>query len=534
MKHRSINAICPVYREIKSVGLRGWSWLLRLAAMNANHDVAARRRNHVQSMNRQNQFYATLVIGLLGFSLAVSAPAASPPNIIVILADDLGYGSVGCYGANPGLIRTPNIDRLAREGMRFTDAYATGSVCSPTRYAMITGRYCWRSSLNSGAVVNTFDPLIIEPERPTVASLLKSKGYATAMIGKWHLGYGAAKRTDYTKELIPGPLELGFDYQFAVPQNHNDVTRAFVEDHKVFGLRSAKLTPSPGNIGLDAPQRDDPKTEGALADRAVAWLEKQTPDKPFFLHFAPIAVHEKVTPSAESSGTSKAGPYGDFIHDLDRSVGRILDTLDRLKLAENTLVFVTSDNGGVLGKPGSAERQAAAAGLKINGIMRGGKHDVWEGGFRVPLIARWPGRIQPASISEQVVGSVDYLATVASLVKAPLPPPAPDAAGPDSYNFLPALLGTAQTPIRPQLLLQSAKGVYAVRQGPWKLISSSGGIEGKDGKLRKTSEDPGHSQLFNLKTDPSEQHDVSAEHPEIVLELTGILASDRARGYSRK
>jgi arylsulfatase A-like enzyme len=473
-------------------------------------------------------------ICLLGCAVAGSAPAASLPNIIVILADDLGYASVGCYGADPGLIRTPNIDRLAREGMRFTDAYATGSVCSPTRYAIITGRYCWRSSLRSGEVVNTFDPLLIETTRPTVASLLKSKGYATAMIGKWHLGYGAAKPVDYTKELIPGPLELGFDHQFAVPQNHNDVTRAFVEDHKVFGLRSTKLTPSPGNIGLDAPQRDDPKTEGTLADRAVAWLEKQTPAKPFFLYFAPIAVHEKITPSAESAGTSKAGPYGDFIHDLDRSVGRILDSLDRLKLADNTLVFFTSDNGGVLGKPGSAEQQAAAAGLKINGPLRGGKHNVWEGGFRVPLIARWPGRVQSGSTSEQVVGSVDYLATLAALVKAPLPPPAGDAAGPDSYDFLPALLGTAQTAIRPQLLLQSAKGVFAVRQGSWKLIVSSGGIESKDGKRRKTPEDPGHPQLFNLKNDPGEQHDVSAEHPQLVRDLTVILENDRARGYSRK
>lgn len=467
-------------------------------------------------------------------ALAYAAPVASPPNIIIILADDLGYGSVGCYGANPDLIRTPNIDRLAREGMRFTDAYATGSVCSPTRYAVVTGRYCWRSSLNSGEVINTFDPLLIELTRPTVASLLKEKGYATAMIGKWHLGYGSAPKVDYTQELKPGPLELGFDYQFAVPQNHNDVTRAFIEDHKVFGLSSTKLTPSPGNIGLDAPQREDPKTEGVLADRAVAWLEKQTPGKPFFLHFAPVAVHEKITPSAESSGTSKAGAYGDFIHDLDRSVGRILDTLQRLKIADNTLVFFTSDNGGVLGKPGSAEEQAAAAGLNINGSLRGGKHDVWEGGFRVPWIVRWPGHIQAGAKSDQVVGAVDFLATLAAVADAPLPPPTPDAAGPDSHDFLPVLLGSAKTPIRPHLLLQSSKGVYAIRKGSWKLISTSDGIATKDGKLRKSPEDPGHPQLFNLKNDPGETRDVSKDHPELVRELIGILDADRARGHSRK
>ena len=190
-------------------------------------------------------------------------------------------------------------------GPVYDPVYATGSVCSPTRYAVVTGRYCWRSSLSSGEVVNTFDPLLIEPKRPTVASVLKSKGYATAMIGKWHLGYGSAKKVDYTRELKPGPLELGFDYQFAVPQNHNDVTRAFVENHKVFGLRSTKLTPSPGNIGLDAPQREDPKTDGALADRAVAWLEKQTPGKPFFLHFAPVAGMKKSHPPPSRSAAAR-------------------------------------------------------------------------------------------------------------------------------------------------------------------------------------------------------------------------------------
>ena len=474
-----------------------------------------------------------LALGFTGSLLITKIQAAERPNIIIILADDYGYGSAGCYGADPKLISTPNIDRLAHEGMRFTDAYATGSVCTPTRYAIMTGRYCWRSSLNSGQVANTFDPLLIETNRPTIASLLKAQGYVTAMVGKWHLGYGTAKQVDYTKELIPGPLELGFDYQFAVPQNHNDVTRVFVENHKVYGLRSTKLTPSPGNVGLDAPQREDPKTEGVLTDKAVAWLEKQRADQPFFLYFSPVAVHGKVTPSAESAGSSKAGPYGDYIHDLDLSVGRILKTLDRLKLADNTLVFFTSDNGGVPGRSNDPEGQAAAAGLKINGPERGGKHEVWEGGFRVPLLARWPGRVPPGSISDQVVGSVDYLATLAAVVGESLPAPAPELAGPDSYNFLPALLGTAKSAIRPQLLLQSAKGVYALRQGSWKVIASNGGIKGKDGKRRETPEDPGHAQLFNLKNDPGEQHDVSSEHPELVHELTNILDHYRAQGYSR-
>ena len=212
--------------------------------------------------------------------------AISPrsPNIVVILADDFGYGSTGAYGADAKLIQTPHLDRLAREGRRFTNAYTPSSVCTPTRYALVTGRYCWRTPLNHGGVANTLDPLLIETTRPTIASLLKHHGYATGVVGKWHLGYGTEPRVDYTKELRPGPLELGFDYQFAVPQNHNDMTRVFVENHRVFGLRSEKLTPAPGKLGLDAPERDDPKTMGDLTDRAVTWIDQQAGrPAPFFL-----------------------------------------------------------------------------------------------------------------------------------------------------------------------------------------------------------------------------------------------------------
>lgn len=185
--------------------------------------------------------------GLMGLCLDAFAADSRLPNIVVILSDDYGNSSAGCYGADPQLVRTPNLDRLAREGRRFTDANTPSSVCTPTRYALLTGRYCWLTQLNHGGVANTMDPMLIETGRPTVASLLKRHGYNTAMVGKWHLGYGTAKRVDYTKELKPGPLELGFDSQFAVPQNHNDVTGVFVENHRVFGLRSDKLTPAPGS-----------------------------------------------------------------------------------------------------------------------------------------------------------------------------------------------------------------------------------------------------------------------------------------------
>ena len=453
--------------------------------------------------------------------------AAGPdrPNIVVILADDLGYGSVGCYGAAPGLVRTPAIDRLAREGRRFTDANTPSSVCTPTRYAVLTGRYCWRSRLNNGRVLNTFDPLLIEPSRPTIASLMKKHGYRTGFVGKWHLGYGTARRVDYTKELKPGPLELGFDYQFAVPQNHNDVTRVFVENHRVFGLRSARLTPSKGTTGLDAPQRDDPKTMEQLTDRAVAWLEKQKKEEPFFLYFAPVAVHELVTPSKDTEGTSKAGPYGDFIHDLDLSVGRILKAIDDMKAADTTLVIFTSDNGGVVAQRSKSGSQKIAmdAGLAINGALRGGKHDVWEGGFRVPFIVRWPGRVPAGTASREMINLVDIYATLAAVIREPAANR--NGAAPDSYNVLPAMIGeTRKKPLIRSMVLQSADGVFALRQGPWKWIE--GTSQRAVGK-RHPRKNQHHVQLFNLNDDPGESTDVGSQQRAVAERLSGLLDMQR-------
>ena len=466
-----------------------------------------------------------------------AAPAPPRPNIVVILADDFGYGSVGAYGADPALVRTPHLDRLAREGRRFTSAYTPSSVCTPTRYALVTGRYCWRTPLNHGGVANTLDPLLIEPSRPTVASLLKKHGYATGFVGKWHLGYGTAPRVDYTKELKPGPLELGFDYQFAVPQNHNDITRVFVENHRVFGLRSARLTPAPGKLGLDAPERDDPRTMGDLTDRAVDWLAQQAGQPaPFFLYFAPVAVHELVTPSAGTTGTSKAGPYGDFIHDLDHSVGRILAALEDRNVLDRTLVIFTSDNGGVV-NPGSrtgANKTAMDAGLAINGPLRGGKHDIWEGGFKVPFLVRWPGRVPAGTVSDTLIGVVDVFATIAAVVGETKLDRATTA--PDSVNVLSAFTGPpSAAPLRRDLILQSANGVYAIRSGPWKWIE---GIPlAPPGKKAPAATGPKADQfrprLVNLAADPGETQDVAAAHPDIAQRLAETLRTHRAQGFSR-
>jgi arylsulfatase A len=460
----------------------------------------------------------------------VTQTSAVKTNIVIILADDFGYGSAGCYGADSKLVRTPHIDRLAREGRRFTDASTPSSVCSPTRYGMLTGRYCWRTSLKN-KVLNANDPLHIETNRTTIASLLQSQGYATAAIGKWHLGYGSKKPVDFTAKLSPGPLDIGFGYHFGVPSNHGDYTGVYVENWGVAGLRSAKLTPSGRNyysggpfLGLDAPQREDTTVMETLTDKAVAWIGEQKRDKPFFLYFTPVAAHEPVTPSVHTKGTSEAGPYGDWLHEIDRSVGRILETLDKQEIANDTLILFTSDNGGDNKETrGGTQAAAMKAGLRINGPWHGGKHSIYEGGFRVPYLIRWPGHVPAGTVCDEMINLTDTLATITALVGA-------ERAGEDSFNVLPAWLGKEHDqPLRPSMILHSSDGVFAVRQGPWKWI------EGKpskpsSAKNRRTESKP---QLYNLRKDPAEKRDVLAQNPDVARQLSELLKRCRKTGTSQ-
>ncbi|WP_395743536.1 arylsulfatase [Prosthecobacter sp.] len=499
---------------------------------------------------------------LFGLCLLAASLHAAPslPNIVIILADDYGYGSAGCYGADARLVRTPNIDRLAAEGRRFTDASTPSSVCSPTRYALLTGRYCWRTSLKF-ETLSTFAPLHIEPGRLTMASMLKTRGYQTAAIGKWHLGYGPPGkdpkwRTDYTAELNPGPLELGFDHHFSVPQNHGDVTGVFVEDHFVYGLRSGKIPaglklpgPAPDDdhfatgyeseaqqkrgkmpLDLDAPHRKDEHVMTVLTEKTVAWIGKQKAGRPFFLYYTPVAVHEPVTPPKDLQGSSAAGKFGDWIHELDRSVGEVLGALKKNGFAENTLVIFTSDNGGIF-EPANAARpesQAVAAGLKVNGTWRSGKTHIYEGGFRVPFIARWPGRIPAGTVCDEMVNVVDLLATIAAVVGEKLPPG--DTVAEDSQNILPALLGTPNAPpSRGDMILHSNDGVFAIRKGPWKWIEGVP-AERLPPNMRKSHAKEFQRALYNLHDDPGETQDVSAAHPEILQELEALLKARRGAG----
>ncbi|MBN2505765.1 MAG: arylsulfatase [Verrucomicrobia bacterium] len=491
--------------------------------------------------------------------------AADRPNIVVILADDYGAGSANCLGADRKLIRTPSIDRLAAEGRRFTDANTTSSVCSPTRYSLLTGRYCWRTTLTH-EVLGTFSPLHIEPGRLNLASLLKKHGYGTAAVGKWHLGYGRPDespkwRVDYTAELSPGPLDLGFDYHFSVPANHGDLTGVYVENRFVYGLRSGKIPagmkiagpaadsddyqPTYGAedteagkgagriLELDAPRRKNERVMKVLTDKATRWLEAQPKDRPFFLYFTPVAVHNPVTPDKDLAGQSAAGHFGDWIHELNRSVGRILETLDRIGAAQNTLVIFASDNGGVC-KPEIerlAQTTAIKAGLKVNGDFRGGKHDVWEGGFRSPFFVRWPGKAAAGSVTKATVSLVDILATVAAVVGEPLPPAKVGAE--DSRSFLPVILGDPSAKGREDLIVHSADGTFALRKGPWKWIEGVPVDEIAAG-ARKSRQAQHRPQLYNLELDPAETKDVSGQHPEVVAELKSLLERYRDGGYSRE
>ena len=468
--------------------------------------------------------------------VALGAADSLKPNIIVILADDFGWGSSTPYGAKG--LNTPNLDRLAREGRRFTHAYAPSSVCSPSRYGLLTGRYYWRTSIKDGEVLMPTAPLHIEPARLTLASLCKAHGYRTGAFGKWHLGLqtGVAA-TDWNQPLQPGPRAVGFDYFFGLGGNPGNGPHAFIEDENIVGRIPGEkvVVASAGakgtTTGIRAPRVVDRIME-TLTAKATDWLETNH-TAPFFLYFAPNAVHGPIAPNARFTG-SPYGSYGDFIEELDWSVGQVLATLDRLKLAENTLVIFTSDNGGIVDAGNGNTGQAMEAGLAINGPLRGGKHTEYEGGFREPFLVRWPGRVPANTVSDQVIALPDVLATVAAALNAPLP----KGAAEDSFNILRAFTEpTPGAPVRDHFIMQAADGTYALRLGDWKLIERVGAPKfeprpsTKTGK--KTHVGPKHDELFNLRDDPSEMNDLSANHADQVANMKRFLAEARDRGFTR-
>ncbi len=497
-----------------------------------------------------------IVLGVVLFLLAPPAVShaggTSNPNIVVILADDLGYGDLSCYGATK--VKTPNVDRLAREGRRFTDAHSASAVCTPSRYALLTGEYPFRRNL-FGPIMNQ-SPLVVNPSRATVASLLKRQGYATACIGKWHLGFGDKPKPDWNVELKPGPLECGFDYYFGLPVVSSHPPFVLIENHRVLGLDPADplvyggvpptqkfpekmMQPAiSGGKAAHALYRDE-KLGTLFTGKAIAWMREHR-GTPFFLYFATPHIHHPFTPAPRFHGTSECGRYGDFIHEFDWMVGQLMRTLDELKLRDDTLVILTSDNGGMLNQGG---QDAWKAGHRLNGDLLGFKFDAWEGGHRVPLVARWPGRIEPGSTSDQLICHVDMLATMAALTGGVLTA----ADGPDSFNVLPALTDTAAKPIRDHVILAAhSKQHLAVRQGRWVYIGAQGGggftgtrvgehalggpaafpftgAANSDVENGRIKPDAPPAQLYDLAADPSQSRNVLREHPDVAARLKALL-----------
>ncbi len=484
-----------------------------------------------------------LFVALLLWPLAGQAIAEPiQPNIVLIFADDLGYGDVGCYGATK--VKTPNIDRLASEGRRFTDAHSASAVCTPSRYALLTGEYPFRKDIWGPAPVTS--PLLIDPAKTTLASLLKRQGYATVCFGKWHLGFGSQAKPDWNVDLKPGPLELGFDHYFGIPVVNSGVPHVWVQDHRVVGLDAkdplvyggaepTQFYPEKNMRGISGGKAahdlyKDEELGSTLTEKATAWMRGHS-EKPFFLFFSTPHIHHPFTPGPKFKGSSQAGVYGDFIQEFDWMVGEVLRTLDELKLRDNTLVLLTSDNGGMLNQGG---QEAWKAGHRINGDLLGFKFDAWEGGHRVPFIVRWPGKIEAGSVSDQLICHVDLLATFATLTGATLTA----ADGPDSINALPAWLGNPARPVRDQLVLAPHKKQnLALREGRWLYIGAQGGggftgdkagdhALGGPGALKfagernsdiargKIKADAPAAQLYDLAADRSQSRNVIREHPE--------------------
>ncbi len=509
--------------------------------------------------------FCCLLVGLVAFVAHAAhsrnevETAEGHPNVVLIFADDLGYGDVGCYGATK--IQTPNIDTLAEEGRRFTDAHSSSAVCTPSRYGLLTGQYPYKANGGQGIWKPTKldTALIIEPSTLTIADVFKSQGYDTAAFGKWHLGFGTGKN-DWQEPLRPGPQDLGFDYYFGMPVVNSAPPYAYVENDHFYGSdpndplifvgRNGKgthpMSKMPPEAGHRTPEHfkgqtkayalfDDYEVGMKLTEKATDWIEDRA-GKPFFVYFAATQVHHPFTPAKRFQGTSQAGLYGDFAHELDWIVGEIRKSLETAGVLENTLIIFTSDNGGMFNTGGKA---AAKLGHKINGDLLGSKFGVWEGGQRVPFIAWWPGQIEPGTVSDQMLNNVDMLATFAAVTGRELS----DDELQDSINMLPALVGNPGESIRSEMILCPNKPSHmALRKGKWIYIPARGdggfgsnvaatqlvGTPNSDianGKIKKSAP---KAQLYDLEADVNQTQNVIKQYPEVVQEMQALLKSYKA------
>jgi arylsulfatase A-like enzyme len=462
------------------------------------------------------------MLGLTGFC-ALAADAARP-NIIYILADDLGYGDVQCFNPERGKIKTPSLDRLAEQGMAFTDAHAGASVCTPTRYGILTGRYAWRTRLQSG-VLSKYDKPLIAPDRLTLPGVLKQQGYHTACIGKWHLGFTVDNKAegDNREQSLKdedrfagaplgslttnGPVTRGFDLFFGF--HHARMMKSLFENERVTRLiEPVDMLPT-------------------LTRRAAAYVEERAKTgTPFFLYFALNSPHTPIVPTKEWQGKSGLGDYGDFVMETDWAVGEVLAAVDQAGIAANTMVVFTSDNGC---SPAAGVERLEQQGHYPSAQFRGYKADIWDGGHRIPFLVSWPGHVKPGSTSDQLTCLTDFMATCADLLGVKLP----DNAGEDSVSILPALQGKARQPLREAVVHHSIQGKFSIRQGPWKLeLCAGSGGWGKPKDAQATNEGLPAVQLYNLADDIGERQNLASTRPEVVRQLTALLERYVAEGRS--
>ncbi len=505
-------------------------------------------------MNRR-RFLELAGLGAAGFVLPgcvsagknTSATADKKfPNVVYILADDLGYGDISRLNAD-SKIKTPNIDRLAEQGMVFTDAHSGSAVCTPTRYGILTGRYCWRSKLKSGTLWG-YSPPLIPQQRLTVASMLKQKGYHTACVGKWHLGWDWSTKTDvpfgdrpgpnddqivdFTKPITNGPTTRGFDYYFGISASLDMSPYVYVENDRPTALPD-RIMPAGADkklcrSGPATPDFDINQVLPKLTEKAVEYINHRATqkNKPFFLYFPLSAPHTPILPTDPFLGKSGTNEYGDFVLQVDWTVGQVMKALTENGVEKNTLIIFTSDNGC---SPYANFDELAAVGHYPSYVFRGHKTDIFDGGHRIPFIARWPGKIKPASVCNQTICLTDLMATTAQITGFDLS----DNAGEDSVSILAAMTGTAKVPLREAVVHHSGNGSFAIRQGKWKLVlcpDSGGWSEPKPGS--KQARNLPAVQLYDLTSDIGEKQNLYREHPDVVKKLTELLEQYVNRGRS--
>jgi arylsulfatase A-like enzyme len=491
-------------------------------------------------------------------SHAADTPKQAKPNIIIILADDLGYGDVGCY--NPeSKVATPNLDRLASQGIRFTDSHSPSTVSTPSRYSLLTGRMAFRIPYK-GVFAGVGGPCLIKEDQLTLPQMLRNQGYSTAMTGKWHVGLSffdndgqritkggveGVKMIDYSRAIPDGPVNRGFDQFYGTACcPATDFLYAFIDGDRIpvppTGMLDKSNLPrhpyaEDNRDGMIAPNYDLEELDMVFLKKSLEFLNdyaKKQPEKPFFLFHSMNAVHLPSFAAKQFQGSTKAGPHGDFIYELDYIVGELMKTLDRLGMADNTVVMFSSDNGPEVT---SVVNMRADYGHDGARPWRGVKRDQWEGGHRVPFIVRWPGKIASGSTSDQTVCLTDIMATCAAITGTALP----DSAAQDSFNILPLLLNKESGgTVRPYTLHQTISLALAIRKGPWKYLDhrGSGGNNYNNPELKpfaladNAPDAPG--QLYNLESDPRETVNLYFKHPEIVQELKALLEKSKAEGRS--